>query len=127
MNCLFCSKELPIRKNTRNKYCSNKCQGQHKYQNSVKDWLEGDLVGYSGKAKQVKLFVRRYLLETRGTPCSECGWDKRHPDGSILTEIDHIDGDAENCSPDNLRILCPNCHALTPTFRARNKDSKRSR
>lgn len=63
----------------------------------------------------------------RGTACEECGWDIRHSDGSILTEIDHIDGDAENCRPSNLRILCPNCHALTPTFRARNSKSKRIR
>jgi predicted HNH restriction endonuclease len=23
----------------------------------------------------------------------------------------------------NLRLLCPNCHSLTPTFRGRNKRS----
>lgn len=44
-----------------------------------------------------------------------------------LTEVDHIDGDAHNCRPTNLKILCPNCHSMTPAFRARNSGSKRSR
>lgn len=64
----------------------------------------------------------------RGTACSKCGWDEKHPeDGLPLTEINHIDGDAENCSESNLEILCPNCHAMTSNFRRRNKKSKRDR
>ena len=39
---------------------------------------------------------------------------------SIPLELDHIDGDRENNSLSNLRLLCPNCHALTPTYRGRN-------
>lgn len=40
-------------------------------------------------------------------------------------QIDHIDGDYKNCRPENLRILCPNCHSLTPTFGALNKGKGR--
>ena len=109
-------------------YCSLDCQATKRYSSLVEDWLSGRLVGYSGKAKQIKRFVKKYIFDTRGTACSECGWDKKHPvDNKTLTEIDHIDGDAENCSPDNLRVLCPNCHSMTPTFRNRNKESKRKR
>jgi hypothetical protein len=39
---------------------------------------------------------------------------------AIPLELDHIDGDRENNCIENLRVLCPNCHALTPTYRARN-------
>lgn len=39
----------------------------------------------------------------------------------IPIELDHIDGDHYNNSLDNLRILCPNCHAQTPTNSGRNK------
>jgi hypothetical protein len=127
-NCLNCNKIQLIKKSTLNKYCSNYCQIQYQYNQKLTNWLMGLELGYTGKTKQIKKFVRNYLHETRGTACSQCGWDERHPvDNSVLTEIDHIDGDAENCTPDNLRILCPNCHSMTSTFRARNKNSKRCR
>jgi len=40
---------------------------------------------------------------------------------SIPLELDHRDGDRDNNELSNLRLLCPNCHALTPTYRGRNK------
>ena len=126
--CLCCGAEMPHRKNCRNMYCNNKCQQQHLIETKTKNWLNGDDPGWTGKTRQLKYFVRRYLHNTRGTACEVCGWDERHPvDGKVLTEIDHIDGDAENCSPDNLIILCPNCHSKTWSFRARNRKSKRTR
>ncbi|AUE23389.1 hypothetical protein Ro1_00166 [Raoultella phage Ro1] len=126
--CLCCKKECKIKKNTLSKYCSNKCQRDYEYKARVESWLRGEYLGYTGKTAQIANFVRRYLLETRGEKCESCGWSKRHPvDGAILLEIDHIDGDARNCEPSNLKILCPNCHAMTPTFRARNKISSRIR
>lgn len=42
----------------------------------------------------------------------------------IPLELDHIDGDHYNNSLENLKILCPNCHAKTPTYRGKNKKSK---
>lgn len=127
-NCLHCNKLQLVKKNTFNKYCDNACQAEYQTQQKIEKWLAGEELGYTGKAKQIKSFVRYHLHKTRGTACSLCGWDERHPDdGSVLTEIDHIDGNAENCAPSNLRILCPNCHSMTPTFRARNKESKRLR
>ena len=38
----------------------------------------------------------------------------------IPLELDHIDGDSTNNVLGNLRLLCPNCHAKTPTYRAKN-------
>ena len=94
----------------------------------MEKWLRGEHKGCTGKTLQLSSFVRKYLYDTFGSACSVCGWDERHPvDGRILTEVDHIDGDAGNCSIQNLRILCPNCHSKTETFRARNKKSKRKR
>lgn len=51
--------------------------------------------------------------------CELCGLDAwgDHP---IPLELDHIDGDRSNNTLGNLRLLCPNCHALTPTYRGRN-------
>ena len=40
----------------------------------------------------------------------------------IPLELDHIDGNRRNNNLSNLRLLCPNCHASTPTYR-RSKSS----
>jgi hypothetical protein len=41
----------------------------------------------------------------------------------IPLELDHINGNPEDNSLCNLRLLCPNCHALTPNYRGKNKKS----
>jgi hypothetical protein len=38
----------------------------------------------------------------------------------IPLELDHIDGNRRNNQLDNIRLVCPNCHAQTPTYRGRN-------
>ena len=47
----------------------------------------------------------------------ECGYDKCRPDGKSILEIDHTDGNPKNNAKENLKVLCPNCHALTPTYK----------
>jgi hypothetical protein len=66
-------------------------------------------------------YLRRYLLATQGR-CAHCGWAERHPvTGKLPLHVDHVDGDFRNNRPENLRLLCPNCHALTPTYGALNR------
>jgi 5-methylcytosine-specific restriction endonuclease McrA len=50
--------------------------------------------------------------------CSCCGID-RWQEKNITLELDHIDGSAHNCKLENLRLLCPNCHSQTDTFRGK--------
>ena len=51
-----------------------------------------------------------------------CGWCEINPtSGKIPLEIEHIDGNYKNNTEENLILLCPNCHSLTPTYRALNK------
>lgn len=47
--------------------------------------------------------------------------------GLIPLELDHVDGDTENNCLENLTLLCPNCHALTPTYRAKNRKFRAER
>lgn len=63
------------------------------------------------------------ILEEQEFKCNICGINNWL--GKKLTfELDHIDGNKQNNTRNNLRILCPNCHSQTPTWRGRN-DKKR--
>lgn len=126
--CLNCNTQFSYRRSGGNKFCNMKCAGEYNRKQSIINWLSGNVVGWTGQARNLKRFIREYLKGSRGSACIKCGWDERHPvDGNSLTEINHIDGDAENCVPENLEILCPNCHSMTYNYKARNKDSKRNR
>lgn len=62
------------------------------------------------------------LLIERGHICEECKlseWNNL----PIPLELEHTDGDNKNNTKDNLKLLCCNCHALTPTWRGRNKNT----
>jgi len=60
--------------------------------------------------------LKEGILEPVCAVCRLVEWQGR----PIPLELDHVDGDYENNSIINLRLLCPNCHALTPTYRAQN-------
>jgi len=47
--------------------------------------------------------------------CANAEWLGR----PIPLELDHINGDKTDNRIENLRILCPNCHALTETYRGK--------
>lgn len=127
-NCLHCGTEFTVGKNTYGKYCNNQCQADHRYTTFIAEWKRGLTSGVVGKTKLISRHIRRYLLEKNNNACSICGWNELHPvDNAPLVEIDHVDGDASNNAEENLRVLCPNCHAKTPTFRARNKSGSRIR
>ena len=66
----------------------------------------------------------RYL-KIRPEPymCDECGiseWNTK----PLTLELDHIDGDVSNNELSNLRLLCPNCHSQTSTYRRQKVDSR---
>jgi len=124
--CANCNKPLSDRRNT---YCNSKCHWEYKQSLYIDRWQQGLEKGYyEGKTLGLNKQVRRYLLSKYDNTCAICGWQDVHPvDGKPLVEINHIDGDARNCAEYNLEVLCPNCHAKTHNFRARNSKSSRNR
>ena len=72
--------------------------------------------------KVLRGYVERHnILEYK---CQKCGCDGHWQDGIISLEIDHINGDNTDNRIENLHYLCPNCHALTETYRGKNKALK---
>lgn len=117
--CLYCQKPLHWRKKN---YCSHECHAQKKFTDLVEGWKSGKLDAVLLSSGRVAGFVRRYLIESRGEACEQCGWAQRNPvTGKVPITVDHVDGRWQNGSESNLRLLCPNCHSLTPTFQALNK------
>jgi hypothetical protein len=99
------------------KYCSFKCQ--HDFNRKILTEL---LESGTYQVVQTTPFLRNYLVGRLGERCSRCGWSERHPTtGRVPVEVEHIDGDWRNNRVKNLTLLCPNCHALTQTFRGLNR------
>jgi hypothetical protein len=108
--CLFCNNEIIDQPHRKRVYCSNKCQGQHVHKKLL-------LNNPSFKV------IKRHLL-SMSHECSICHnteWQGK----TIPIELDHIDGNSENNCITNLRLVCPNCHAQTSTYKNKNKGNGR--
>jgi len=120
-NCIECGNEAKFRVSKLNLYCSQACQLENQYKARVKEWL---VEGKDWKG-MIPNWVRRALAKKFGCKCSVCGIDK-HNGKEITLEVDHKDGNYTNNSIKNLRLICPNCHSQTPTYKNRNKGNGRT-
>lgn len=114
--CLQCG-ELT----TNEKFCSHECQQEYNYNQWILEWKAGKKSGIVGDY-QIAEPLRKYIFRKYNCKCARCGWNERNPyTGNIPLEVEHIDGDYTNNSEENLTLLCPNCHSLTPTYKGANK------
>lgn len=149
--CLFCGNLIPFQKR-RSKFCDKSCSASYNNR-GVTRHIKGSKVCQCGNPKKphnkycdecsknhvyhkaltledakTEKTRRKVLLAQRGHRCEGCGlteWRQR----PIPLDVHHIDGNTDNNTDENLQLLCPNCHAQTPTFRRRNvrKDGARQR
>ena len=118
--CLNCGNDIP----NRNVYCNNKCQSEYELKQSFKLLEEGKFEEL-GRMDTIDSLSKKYLIHKNGNECMKCGWNEVNPHtGRVPIQLNHIDGNPENHSLDNVELLCPNCHSLTEYFGRRGKGRK---
>jgi Zn finger protein HypA/HybF involved in hydrogenase expression len=63
---------------------------------------------------------KRRVLHEQDYKCLECKISEEWNGKPLALHLDHIDGNHDNNTRDNLRCLCPNCHSQTHTYAGRN-------
>lgn len=118
VNCSFCKKNFkPQRRNSSRLFCSRYCMGQSKQVETNVKILKGDVTE--------RRTLKRFYIALYGHKCQLCNnteWTGK----PIPIILDHIDGHSENNNVDNLRLICPNCDALLPTYKSKNKGKGRA-
>ena len=116
-SCLNCGKEFYPTRNSTKKFCSHKCSSDYRLQNNFLDW-------YCSSKNFQNSVLKNFLTILHGYSCSVCGifeWNGK----DIVLEVEHINGDSQDSSPENVCLICPNCHSQTPTYKGKNAGNGR--
>ncbi|MGW3951396.1 HNH endonuclease [Streptomyces sp. NPDC004752] len=75
------------------------------------------------QSSRLKRALLKHGIEER---CAMCGMAPVWLGEPLPLEVDHIDGDWRNNEIQNLRLLCPNCHSTTDSYRGRGTSRNRT-
>ncbi len=115
--CLECNQFKLTKPSDERMFCSRRCSTSFNTRTVTYVKIE------NGEVSE-RSTLKKYLVSKYGYHCQCCGISDWM--GSKITlELDHIDGDPSNNFPQNLRLLCPNCHSITPTWKGKNKGKGR--
>lgn len=108
--CLECMGPYVATRSDR-KYCSRKCSNEARRGIKYK-------VGNGGRMEVLDR-IRAMLAERDGYRCGSIDCPSPEPiwkGKPLKIQVEHIDGNRKNNSPENLMFLCPNCHTQTVTY-----------
>jgi 5-methylcytosine-specific restriction endonuclease McrA len=114
--CKICDTETKWSYQKSNIYCSVKCAGAGAFVKTLERHMLGEVSDRDT--------LRKIMKETKGYKCACCGISE-YMEKPLTLQVDHMNGDASNNMPDNLRLICPNCHSQTDTYGAKNKGNGR--
>lgn len=106
--------------NTRSIFCNKVCESCYKRNQTLIKLKNGEYIGKHTSTNS----LRRSLIIERGHKCETCKIDNWQGSPVNLT-LHHVDGDANNNTIENLKLLCWNCHSMTSNYGRKNKKSTR--
>jgi len=88
---------------------------------NIKQLIEGKIIYTNPYYGSINNNIKTYLLKEKifEYKCLICGINEWMGE-KIILDLDHIDGNRNNNILTNLRLLCPNCHSQTLTFKGKN-------
>jgi Zn finger protein HypA/HybF involved in hydrogenase expression len=119
--CQVCGTSFKRKTSTYNKFCGVLCSGKARTQKAIERIEAGN------GSVTTNATIRTYLTETRDPNCEKCGCGVVWCELPLTLHVDHIDGDSDNMSLNNVRLLCPNCHSQTPNYGSKNKRTSNKR
>ena len=118
--CMCCGTGL---KKDQKKFCSTSCQMKKRSDDALTSWLNGASI--SVFAARGKGPYRQFILDEQNGKCAICGISQTWNGLFLQFIMDHIDGNSENNSRSNLRLICPNCEMQLPTSKGKTNGSGR--